>query len=103
MAEVAEALPVVGDRHVVVVAGGALLAWRGLRGATRDVDSIRRLDDELRVAVEQVAGRHGLAPRWLNDSAAAFVPATFVEEDCDVLLDHPALLVLGARSSRCSS
>lgn len=94
--EVAEALLVVGDRHVVVVVGGALLAWRGLRAATRDVDSIRRIDDEMRVAVEHVAGRHGLAPRWLNDNAAAFVPATFVEEDCDVLLDHPALLVLGA-------
>lgn len=68
--EVAEALPVAGDRHVVIVAGGALLAWRGLREATRDVDSIRRLDDELRAAIEKVARRHGLAPRWLNDSAA---------------------------------
>lgn len=94
--EVAEALPVVDDRHVVVVVGGALLAWRGLREATRDVDSIRHLDDEMRVAVEQVAGRHGLAPRWLNDNAAAFVPATFTETDCDILLDHPSLLVLGA-------
>jgi len=41
--EVAEPLSIDADRHVVVVVGGALLAWRGLRGATRDaIDSMRR-------------------------------------------------------------
>jgi hypothetical protein len=32
----------------------------------------------------------------LNDSSAAFRPQTFVERDCEVLLDRARLLVLGA-------
>ncbi|MBV9098784.1 MAG: hypothetical protein JO079_12085, partial [Frankiaceae bacterium] len=39
--------------------------------------------------------RHDLPSRWLNDSAAAYWPQTLDEADCDVLLDHAALLVLG--------
>lgn len=32
----------------------------------------------------------------VDDSAAAFLPATFELSDCEVLLDGPALHVLGA-------
>jgi hypothetical protein len=94
--EVAEEMPASDLRHVIVMVGGALLSWYGLREATRDVDSVQRLDDELREAVRVVADRHGLAPAWVNDSAAGFVPQTFVLAECDVLLDHPRLRVLGA-------
>lgn len=94
--EVADELGGPGPRHTLIVVGGALLAWHGLREATQDVDSIRRLDDDLRRAVQRVAQVHGLAVDWLNDNAAGFRPFTFVEQDCDVLLDHPRLLVLGA-------
>jgi hypothetical protein len=79
-----------------LVVGGALLAWHGLRATTRDVDSVERLDDELKAVVKQVAARHDLAPEWLNDAAAGYLPATFEIEKCDVLFDRPALLVLGA-------
>ena len=48
-------------QHVVTVVGGSLLAWHGLRDATRDVDSIGRIDPELRVAINVVAARHQLA------------------------------------------
>ena len=76
--------------------GGSLLALRGFREATNDVDSIRQLGASVKKAVAQVGERHGLAPRWLNDSAFAFYPQTLNGEDCTVELDHPRLRVLGA-------
>jgi hypothetical protein len=102
LSEVAAELPDRVSRHVVVVAGGSLFAWRGLRETTLDVDSIRRIEAEPAAAVERVAARHDLAPKWLNDSAAAFTPQTFDESCCETLLDHPWPLVLGARSVTCS-
>lgn len=47
-------------------------------------------------AVAAVAADHGPAPRWLNDSAAMFKPATLREGDCHVELKRGRLLVLGA-------
>ncbi len=94
--EVADELEGRGTQHVIVVVGGSLLAMHGLRGATRDVDSVTRLDAELVAAVAVVATRHDLAPRWLNDAAAAFMPGGFDETTCDVLVEHQRLLVLGA-------
>lgn len=82
-------------RRRLVVVGGALLAWHGLRYATRDVDSVERLDEVLKIAVERVAARHDLAPRWINDAAAQFLPAGFDLAGSTVVLDHPQLLVLG--------
>lgn len=96
LGEVADALPSTGRRHTIVVVGGSLLALHGLRQATMDVDTVRRIEQELRDAVARVARAHDLAPAWLNDSSAAFRPQTFVEADCDVLLDRGRLLVLGA-------
>ena len=83
-------------QHVVIVVGGSLLAWHGLRDATRDVDSIGRIDPELRVAINAVAKRHRLAVDWLNDSATPFGPATLDVAQCDVLIESRRLLVLGA-------
>lgn len=39
LGEVADELPHSGSQRTVIVVGGALLAWHGLREATRDVDS----------------------------------------------------------------
>lgn len=83
------------ERRIVVV-GGALLALYGLREATRDVDSTTAVDAEMRDAVARVAARHGLAPAWLNDRARPYLPATFSEAECDVLIEGPGLRVLGA-------
>ncbi|MGP0110963.1 MAG: hypothetical protein ACLPR9_19250 [Acidimicrobiales bacterium] len=94
--EVASVLPTTGPRHVDIVIGGSLLAWRGLRDTTADVESVKRLENPLRVAVAGVAKRHDLAAGWLNDFAAGFVPATLSEEECPVLIERPHLLVLGA-------
>ena len=68
----------------------------GLRQTTLDVDTVWPIEEELREAVARVARVHDLAPAWLNDSSAAFRPQTFVERDCEVLLDLARLLVLGA-------
>jgi Nucleotidyltransferase of unknown function (DUF6036) len=96
LGEVAEALPPTGTRHTIVVVGGSLLALHGLRQTTLDVDTVWPIEEELREAVARVARVHDLAPAWLNDSSAAFRPQTFVERDCEVLLDRARLLVLGA-------
>lgn len=96
LGEVADALPLTGPRHTIAIVGGSLLAVRGLRRTTLDVDTVRHIDEDLRDAVIRVALVHDLAPDWLNDSSAGFRPLTFVDEECGVLLDHARLLVLGA-------
>jgi hypothetical protein len=96
LGEVAARLPAEGRQHLVVLAGGSLLAWRGLRESTRGVDSLRPLAAELAQAADEVGAAHGLGVGWLNARAAAFIPLTLHVEDCAVLLDHPGLRVLGA-------
>lgn len=96
VAEVADELPEGQPRRSILIVGGSLLAWHNLRDSTADVDSLLRLDPELREAVRRVAGRHGLAPGWLNDSAAGWRPQTLDISACELLMDHPRLLVLGA-------
>ena len=94
--EVAEHLAPTGPQHIVILAGGSLLAWHGLRSSTRDVDTLRHVDPELATAVTEVAQVHGLSPGWLNHQAAMFTPATLLAADCTTLDKHPRLLVLGA-------
>lgn len=94
LAEVAEELGVEGPRYSIVIVGGALLAWHELRGSTYDIDTITRLDDEIKVAIHSVGARRGLRLDWLNDHARAFIPATFTVGDCTVLLDSLRLRVL---------
>jgi hypothetical protein len=93
--EVAELLRVRDHRSTIVIAGGSLLAWLNLRDSTRDVDSVRALDPEVRQAVLDVARRHDMATTWLNDFAAPFWPATLDVTECETLLDNPSLTVLG--------
>ncbi len=80
----------------MIVVGGSLLALRGMRNATRDVDSIRPLDDELRRATHVIADPHGLAANWLTDHAAPWAPATMNIDDCEVVVEQPGLRVLAA-------
>lgn len=80
----------------VVVVGGALMAHYELRDGTHDVDSARRLEEELKAAVAVVADRRGLAHNWLNARATAFRPATLDESECEEILSHGRLVVLAA-------
>jgi hypothetical protein len=94
--EVADLLPTGRPQENVLIVGGSLLAWHGLRLGTQDVDSSIRIDDPLRESVRVVAERHGLAVDWLNDRAAPWHPQTLQPHDCAVLIDHSRLQVLGA-------
>lgn len=93
---VADVLAEQGDQQgTLVVVGGSFLALQGLRMSTADVDTVTRIDESLRLAIDTIAKRQGLRPDWLNDSARPFAPAGLKLEDCTLLLDHPALRVLG--------
>jgi len=59
--EVAELLDPGRPQATVIIVGGSLLAWRGLRLATEDVDSSVRIDADVKAAVRIVAERHQLA------------------------------------------
>jgi hypothetical protein len=80
---------------VIVITGGALLALRGLRSATTDVDSISRLSPVVRTAAAEVARYRDLEPSWLNNRARSFIPATFDESTCEIELARSQLVVLG--------
>ncbi|MFZ4585928.1 MAG: DUF6036 family nucleotidyltransferase [Acidimicrobiia bacterium] len=84
-----------GPQHEIVVAGGSVLALHGLRATTLDVDCVRTLDTELQAAAFRVAQAYDLADDWLNSRAAPYLPQTWERADCEVLLDRPALRVLG--------
>src|SRR5690606_21609342 len=93
LGELAEELP--DDVSVdLVVVGGSMLALRGLRHATRDVDSARMLTQVVQGAAARVAQRHDLTPHWLNSSAEPFAGSLEpnLAEDTPVL-DHPRLRV----------
>lgn len=97
LGEVADLL--VSERQsqaTLIVVGGSYLVLHDLRlVGTRDVDSIERLTEAVRRAVERVAAENDLSSNWLNDRAAMFVPVGFERSDCTVLFEHEALLVLG--------
>lgn len=98
VAEVANELDSDGfAQQIMIVVGGSLLAWHGLRDAIRDTRLLGRIDPELRLAINAVAARHRLAVDWLNDSATPFGPATpDVVAQWGVLIETRRLLVLGA-------
>lgn len=96
LGEVADELGDLGPTHTIIVAGGAMLTIQGLRDATRDVDSIEPIDDELVRIVAVVAKRHdGLAPSWLNAHAAAWRPNGFDPDSCELIFERQRLRVLG--------
>lgn len=65
--EVADEL-VSGERHTLVLVGGALLAFHQLRSTTADVDTVRRVPEALQraalaVAIRTTCLRHGSTTR----------------------------------------
>jgi hypothetical protein len=91
--ELADELDDLGLHADIVMVGGAWLLWHAQRAATRDVDSARRFDTDLSVAIQRVASRHELAQRWLNDAAAAFWPAGASHDDCEIVYRRDTLVV----------
>lgn len=94
--EVGEILGDEGAKHLVLTVGGAVLAYHGIRETTIDVDTVRRMDQELAAAATEVAKRNGLDHDWLNMGALPYVPATLTEDECDLILEQGRLTVLGA-------
>lgn len=61
--EVADTLADTGPQHTVIVVGGSLLALHGLRQATVDVDSVKRIDSELKAGSQESPCCTTLHPR----------------------------------------
>jgi len=94
--EVADVLGEDGESRIVVVVGGALLAYYQIRNTTTDVDSARLIDQDLAAAILEVAKRHGLDEHWLNPRGFPHRPLTLDENECGVMLEHGRLKVLAA-------
>lgn len=96
LTELAEELPQ-GPAVELIVVGGAMVAWLGLREATRDVDSAAPLSQEIQGAAARVAERHDLSPTWLNADAAPFAGAVGPDINRnDPMLVHGRLSVYAA-------
>jgi len=74
-AEIDRRLEPTADPTVLVVVGGAALAFLSAVRSTRDVDHISdSVPDQVRRAVVDVAEAEGLAPDWVNNAAKGFTP-----------------------------
>jgi hypothetical protein len=91
--ELATELDRLGTSAEIVMVGGAWMLWYSQRASTRDVDSAQRFTADVTQAVERVASRHDLSPRWLNDNAAAYWPASASFDNCEVVYERAALTV----------
>ena len=55
--------------HLLIV-GGAVFQLMGKRhAATKDIDAIQQVKDDLRVAIADFAKKEDLSPSWINDRA----------------------------------
>lgn len=81
------------DPTVLIVVGGAALAFLSDVRSTRDVDHVSgEVPQAVRRAVVDVAEVEGLAPDWLNNAAKGFTPA-LSPEPMTTLFDGQALIV----------
>lgn len=85
------------EGSLYIVGGAAMALVFDSRRTTRDVDAaISGPRDEFEKAVGVVAQRHGLAPDWLNSSAAAFAPSATDEGATEVSLPGLRVAVASA-------
>jgi hypothetical protein len=78
----------------LIVVGGSYLTLLGLRGMTDDIDTICRLDSDMKEAIIAVALKLSIAENWLNNNAAAFEPSNFDESKCTVNLQLSLIEIL---------
>lgn len=91
--ELASELHSRGLHAEVVMVGGSWMLWHGDRAATRDVDSAKRLDADIRDAIRTIGERRDLAETWLNDHAAMFWPNGASLDAAPLVLERPGLTV----------
>lgn len=77
----------------LIVVGGAYLALRDLRSGTDDIDTVTRLSRDLTEVIAALAGRHDLAPDWLNDHAAPYKPQGLTIDHCELVFEQGPLRV----------
>lgn len=77
----------------LILVGGSYLALTDLREATRDVDTVSRLGNLMRAAIDEVAQKLGFPPNWLNDHAATFIPRGLTDEHCSTVFEGKVLTV----------
>jgi hypothetical protein len=84
LTELGRRLHAAGVEATLYVVGGAAIAIQfDRRRVTQDIDAIFHPTTTVREVAERLAVERGLPKRWLNDSAAAFVPAP--SEDVDAI------------------
>ena len=91
--ELARELDELGTAVDVVMVGGSWMLWHSQRASTRDVDSARRFDADVKGAIKRVGSRHDLREGWLNDAASPFWPSDASYADCEVVFERAALVV----------
>ena len=95
LTELGRRLAMRGVHADLYVVGGAAMALQfHARDATRDVDAVFRPPVEVAEVAREIAAERHLDPRWLNSSAAAFLPEG--ERVGPVMLDVPGLSVASA-------
>jgi hypothetical protein len=74
LAELGDEMQGRGQRAEMFIVGGAAMALAfDARRATRDIDAVFVPKAAVYEAAQAVAGRHGLAPDWLNDAVKGFL------------------------------
>ena len=92
LAELGDEMQGRGQRAEMFIVGGAAMALAfDARRATRDIDAVFVPKAAVYEAAQAVAGRHGLAPDWLNDAVKGFL----LGEDPDrrTIFESPGLSV----------
>lgn len=84
LTELGRRLYAAGVEATLYVVGGAAIAIQfDQRRVTKDIDAIFHPQTTVREVAEGLAAERGLPKRWLNDSAAAFVPSA--SDDVDAI------------------
>jgi hypothetical protein len=84
LTELGRRLQAEGVEATLYVVGGAAIAIQfDRRRVTKDIDAVFHPTTTVREAAARLAAERGLPKRWLNDSAAAFVPGP--AEDIDAI------------------
>jgi hypothetical protein len=94
--ELADSLAAEPVEARIYVVGGAAMALAYFedaeRATTRDVDAVAHPTESVGPHIERLARKHGLPLTWLNEKAAAFLPAHGSPEG-DLIIERPGVRI----------